>query len=223
MVSIVVVIFVGGCIIAFLVQEKNSSKEFYTKRISELEKEVSKLKGTETYLNKRVKNLVEQLDDLKENNKYEIEQPEPLNGVGVIDEIELQMHNNSMTMDDYNDIVNEIVKDAKYSPLERIYYESQLTDQIHDEVHLKQRVKEHLDYLLRKGVQNSDVFAAKEIIQRSVKPGIAPNFEDFILYTIKNKGKELTEEIYPGLLKMFEVAGYDVSKAETVYHKHLSF
>lgn len=223
MVSIVVVIFVGGCIIAFLVQEKNSCKEFYTKRISELEKEVSKLKGNETYLNKRVKNLGEQLVELKENNKYEIDQSHPLKNVGLIDEIELLHYNNYTSIEDFNDAVNEIVKDAKYSPLERIYYESQLTDQIHDQVHLKQRVKEHLDYLERKGIQNSDVFAAKEIIQRSVKPGIAPNFEDFILYTIKNKGKELTEEIYPGLLKMFEVTGYDLSNAETVYHKHLSF
>lgn len=215
MTGIAVVIFFAGIALAFILDDKKSSKLFYTKRIEQLEKEVSKLEDYNSYLTNRVQYLNDELE------RIEFENSNPSSEEGMIDEIELQLHNNSMSFDDYNDSINEIVKDAQFTTLERIYYESQLTDQIHDVVHLVERVKQQLDYLDRKGIDNNDIHAAKEIIQRSVPQGESVNFEEFITYTIRNKGKELTADIYPALIKMFEVAGYHAENTENIYHKYL--
>lgn len=215
MTGIAVVIFFAGIALAFILDDKKSSKLFYTKRIEELEKEVSRLEDYNSYLTNRVQYLNGELERIEfENSNSSSEE-------GMIDEIELQLHNNSMSFDDYNDSINEIIKDAQFTTLERIYYESQLTDQIHDAVHLVERVKQQLDYLDRKGIDNNDIYAAKEIIQRSVPQGESVNFEGFITYTIRNKGKELTADIYPALIKMFKVAGYHAENTENIYDKYL--
>lgn len=128
-------------------------------------------------------------------------------------------HESSLSLDEYFIALDELEKSARVSPLEIIYYEVQLPDQLKGDVPLRQTVDEHLHFLERRGVMEIDIFTAKEIIKSSIKLDEPVDFETFIVYTISRKGKEITQEIYPALIKIFQLSGNDISKAESIYLK----
>lgn len=106
--------------------------------------------------------------------------------------------------------------------MERIYYEAQLTDQLSNDVSLKEKTKEHLDYLESKGVDLNDMFVAKEIIRiRESVLGKPLDFEAFVIDTINFKSKDIADEIYLGLIKIFEVAGKDISMSTATFYYRL--
>ena len=118
----------------------------------------------------------------------------------------------------YNEAIDEIVKSVKYSPLERIYYEAQPPDQLKNEVSLRNKTQEHLRYIESKGVTQNDINVAKEIIRaREEVLGVGLDLKSFVLDTINQKGKSVTEEIFLGLVRIFELAGGDVADSEKVY------
>ena len=46
-----------------------------------------------------------------------------------------------------------------------------------------------------------------------------PDFEAFIKYFIDRRGKKVTDEVFPGLVKMWELAGYSLDNVNSVYDK----
>lgn len=46
-----------------------------------------------------------------------------------------------------------------------------------------------------------------------------PDFEAFIKYFIDRKGKKITDETFPGLVKLWELAGYSLDNVNSVYDK----
>lgn len=46
-----------------------------------------------------------------------------------------------------------------------------------------------------------------------------PDFEDYIKYFIDRKGKKITDDVFPGLVKMWELAGYSLDNVNSVYDK----
>lgn len=202
----IVILFILGCVLFYLNDVHNSKVKHLKRKVEQMRKEQEREKSRADYFAQR--NEIKQTDN---------------SAATPLDEIEFfeNNHNNFTSIEQFNDAINEIVKDAKYSPLERIYYESELTDQIHDKIPLKQKIQNHLDFLERRGLMQIDISAAKEIVNRSAPLGKELGFEEFIMYTIQNKGEALTAEIFPGLVKIFEVAGYDTSDAKIVYDKLL--
>lgn len=193
MTEIIGIIFIAGCVIALILEDKKSSKEFYRKRIEQLEKD-------KYWAETKIKSLENQQSNDTGDDNY-------------------KDHDGGYTSESqFNDAIDEIVKSAKYSPLERIYYEAQLPDQLKNEVSLRIKTKEHLNYLDSKGITQNDINAAKEIIRlREGVLGVSLNFKSFVLDTINQKGRYITEEIYIGLVKIFELSGGDVSNSNEIY------
>ncbi len=191
MIQIIGIIFIAVVIIALILEDKKSSKEFYEKRIKELEK------------SNRVLTLEGQLNSTSEEEEF--------CDAGFTSEKQ------------FNDAIDEIEKGIKYSPLERIYYETQLPDQLKNEVGLRVKTKEYLNYLSTKGVSEKDIQSAKGII--ALRENILCtqlDLESFVEDYINKKGKYIAEEIYLGLVKIFELSGRDISKSKEVYNKLFS-
>ncbi|MBV7270162.1 hypothetical protein [Winogradskyella luteola] len=194
MTQIIGIIFIAVVVIALILEDKKSSREFYEKRIKKLEDEKS-----------RAKSLNEALRSQQTSSRENVEQEE-----------HYEAGYTSITQ--FNDAVDEIEKNIKYSPLERIYYESKLPDQIKNEVSLRVKTKEHLTYLARKGITQNDISSAKNIIsQREEAIGTTLNLKSFTEDYIQQKGKVIAKEIFLGLVKIFEVAGRDVRASDEVY------
>lgn len=193
MTGLIGVIFIAGCIIALILEDKKSSKEFYGKRIKELEKDKSRA-------NTIIKSLENQLvSDVNDN---------------------VDQDSGYTSESQFNDAIDEIEKSVKYSPIERIYYETQLPDQLKKEVSLRIKTQEHLTYLQSKGISQSDINSAKDIIRlREEVLGVELNFKSFVLDVINQKGKHITEEIYLGLIKIFELSGGDVNNSKAIYNE----
>lgn len=197
MTGIVAVIFIGGWVAFYFWTKHQSEKEHLEGKIKKLEKENHWAKINEQ--TRKSKDL--KIEEKKDEDEY------PDFGYTSIE--------------DYNTAIDEIIKDAKHSPLERLYYEAELPDQLSNEVPLKVKTKEHLDYLIRKGVDNRDVEASREIIQ-SIENRANKNldFEGFVKATIDFKGEFITKEIYEGLIKIYEVSGRTLEMSSlTVYNK----
>ena len=62
---------------------------------------------------------------------------------------------------------------------------------------------------------------AKEIVAKILEElGFEePDFEAFIKYFIDRKGKKITDEAFPGLVKLWELAGYSLDNVNSVYDK----
>ena len=62
---------------------------------------------------------------------------------------------------------------------------------------------------------------AKEIVAKILEElGLEePDFEAFIKYFIDRKGKKITDEAFPGLVKLWELAGYSLDNVNSVYDK----
>ena len=164
---------------------------FYTTNKSNKEHLENKVKELEKEINKSS----EQLDDQDE-----------LEDFGYTSEMQ------------YNNAIDEIEKSIKYSTLERIYYESELPDQLKNEISLRIKTKEHLAYLANKGITENDISSARNIIShREDIIGTSLNLKSFVEDYIQQKGKVLTEEIFLGLVKIFQVAGRDISTSDKVY------
>ncbi|GAA4237592.1 hypothetical protein GCM10022291_24770 [Postechiella marina] len=190
------IIFIVGCI-AFYFYTKHESK------VERLERNIEKLKNEKARL-KIDKNLKKQSTIL------------------VDDEDEQFIDGGYTSVNQYNHAIDEIVKSAKYSPIERIYYEAQLPDQLSNDISLKEKTQEHLDYLESKGVNQNDIIAAKEILRmREDISGRKLDFEGFVLETINFKDKYVTKEIYLGLIKIYETAGRDITISTTTLYNRL--
>lgn len=65
---------------------------------------------------------------------------------------------------------------------------------------------------------------AKEMVAKVLEElGLeAPDFEEYIKYFIDRKGKKITDDLFPGLVKFWELAGYSLDNVDTVYNKFFS-
>lgn len=190
------VIFIVGCIAFYFYTIYESKTESLENKIKKLEKEKASLEIDKTL------------------NKQSI----------VIEDAEVeQFYDSGYTSESqYNDAIDEIVKSVKYSPLERIYYEAELPDQLSNDMSLKEKTKEYLNYLEAKGVSNNDIDVAKGILQmREEMLGKKLDFEGFVRATIDYKGKYITKEIYLGLIKIYEVTGRNVNVSTNVLYNRL--
>lgn len=189
------ILFIIGCIAFYFYTTNKSNKEHLENKVKELEKEKFWTEAKINSLEKEINKSTEQLDDQDE-----------LEDFGYTSEMQ------------YNNAIDEIEKSIKYSPLERIYYESELPDQLKNEISLRIKTKEHLAYLANKGITENDISSARNIIsQREDIIGTALNLKSFVEDYIQQKGKVLTEEIFLGLVKIFQVAGRDISTSDKVY------
>ena len=62
---------------------------------------------------------------------------------------------------------------------------------------------------------------AKEMVAKVLEELIleAPDFEEYIKYFIDRLGKKATDDLFPGLAKFWELAGYSLDNVNTVYNK----
>lgn len=194
MTQIIGIIFIAVVIIALILEEKKSSKEFYEKRIKDLENKLSSSKY--------------QLSVLKNNHpRMHSEDYEEYSDVGYTSEKQ------------FNDGINEI-ENNKYNSLECIYFESDLPDQLFNEVSLRVKTEQRLNHLVNKGITQEDINSAKDIInQREDILKTNLNLKSFVEDYINQKGKAIAEEKYLGLVKIFKVAGRDTSNSDKVYRE----
>lgn len=70
-------------------------------------------------------------------------------------------------------------------------------------------------------ITQQDITKAKAIISREdVEAGKKITFEDFVVDSIERNGNKKTEDIYNGLVKIFELAGRDISTSDAIFNKY---
>ncbi|KJD33979.1 hypothetical protein PK35_04380 [Tamlana nanhaiensis] len=199
MTEIIGIIFIVGCVAFY----------FYTKyetKVEHLENKIKKQEKDKFRSETRIDSLEKEIQKSKE----QLQNEEEFEDFGYTSESQ------------YNDAIDVIVKSVKYSPLARIYYEAQPPDQLNNGVSLRDKTQEHLRYLESKGVTHNDIIVAKEIIRiREETLGKRLDFEAFVIDTINLKGKDIADEIYLGLVKIFEVAGRNISSSTDVLYNRL--